>query len=107
MDQKFFALDNPMNRILSETVASCDCTDGCLLDESKKLTFELILEQLESKQYYVIAHTFGVDNCKRKSEHKIAKAIGVTTKMVKTIKDEALQKLRQPQNSNLLRCYLC
>ena len=86
-------------------------SDDLVVDDEEILNQELlkeelldILDTLTLKQELVIRRFFGI-GCEKKTYEQIAEELGITVNQVRTIKDNAIKRLRHPINSRKLKDY--
>lgn len=84
-------------------VASDYYCDSALENESKQKELDLILQSLfKERDIYIIRHTFGI-GCEELSQIEIAGNLGLSRERVRQIRDNAIQKLREPSIYKRLR----
>ncbi len=79
-----------------------DCADASLMNQFEKIDFELISKKLTRREFYVIAHYYGVNLYEEKSIQEIADDLGETVEAISSIKEGAIEKMRKMRNAIFL-----
>ena len=82
--------------------AAPDATDS-LFHQQMKAQVHAVLDTLEEREAGVIALRFGITGGEGKSLDAVAKALGMTRERIRQIEVKAMEKLRHPSRSNVLR----
>ncbi|QCB98582.1 sigma-70 family RNA polymerase sigma factor [Arthrobacter sp. PAMC25564] len=81
-----------------------DATDS-LFRQQLKAQAHAVLDTLEEREAEVIALRFGITGGEGKSLDAVAKALGMSREGIRRIEVKAMEKLREPSRSNVLRQY--
>jgi DNA-directed RNA polymerase sigma subunit (sigma70/sigma32) len=106
---KYYSLEESLRKdcsCLLDSIPCNDCSDSGLMRESKSKDFEFALAILTFKQHYVLSSFFGLLGEEQPIEN-IAKFLKVKTKKVNSIKEKAINRLRNSDGArHLLQVYL-
>ena len=113
LDQPVYSLDSqvPDGRGGTEALAEqlLDSSDpdaaDLLFHQQMKAQLHAVLDTLEAREARVIAMRFGMTGGEAKSLDAVAKAYGMTRERIRQIELAAMEKLKDPSRSNVLRQY--
>ncbi len=113
LDQPVYSLDSqvPDGRGGTEALAEqlldhsdLDAAD-LLFHQQMKAQVHAVLDTLEAREARVIAMRFGMTGGEAKTLDAVAKAYGMTRERIRQIELAAMEKLKDPSRSNVLRQY--
>ena len=113
LDQPVYSLDSqvPDGRGGTEALAEqlldssdLDAADS-LFHQQMKAQLHAVLDTLEAREARVIAMRFGMTGGEAKTLDAVAKTYGMTRERIRQIEVAAMEKLKDPSRSNVLRQY--